>query len=200
LVIVGREMIMSEVNKRTTKAWISAAFLTPDERYTHHLQSDFNSPARSAMSRDLAIFVDRASKAARSAHNDYQALYLAVGSASIAPSLVDVGADLDSLSITLELLSKSTAALSSKLARDVFESRMSADVKLSRAIVLDLNTTAARLRSMTPSTSSEPEEIMHEHDCRDVSEMVKRYDRAVSVVLRHHDMCVRRMIRIAALH
>jgi hypothetical protein len=139
------------------------------------------------MSRDLENMVDRASKAARSAHNEYRALYLAIGSASITPSLVGVGADLDSLSITLELLSKSAPALSSKLAHDVFESRMSIDVKLSRAIVVDLNTTAARLRSMTPSTSSEPEAIMHEHDCREVSEMVKRYDKAVSVVLRYHD-------------
>jgi hypothetical protein len=139
------------------------------------------------MSRDLDILVDKASKASRSAHNDYQALYLAVGSASIAPSLAGVGADLDKLSITLDLLSKSAPALSSELAHHVFETRMSADVKLSRAIVHDLNTIAGRLRSMTPSSSSEPGEIMHEHECREVSEMVKRYDRAVSAVLRHHD-------------
>jgi hypothetical protein len=139
------------------------------------------------MSRDLDILVDRASKAAQSAHNDYRALYLAVGSASIAPSLAEVGADLDQLSITLDLLSKSTPALSSELAHDVFESRMSADVKLSHAIVQDLNTIAGRLRSVTPSSSSEPEKIMHDHECREISEMVKRYDRAVSAILRHHD-------------
>jgi hypothetical protein len=139
------------------------------------------------MSRDLDILIDRASKAARSAHNDYQALYLAVGSASIAPSLAGMGADLDKLSITLDLLSKSTPALSSELAQNVFESRVSADVKLSRAIVHDLNTIAGRLRSMTPSRSSEPAEIMPEHECREISEMVKRYDRAVSAILRHRD-------------
>jgi hypothetical protein len=139
------------------------------------------------MSQDLDILVDRASKASRSAHNDYQALYLAVGSASIAPSLADMGADLDKLSITLDLLSKSTPALSSELAQNVFESRVSADVKLSRAIVHDLNTIAGRLRSMTPWNSSEAAEIMHEHECREISEMVKRYDRAVSAVLRDHN-------------
>jgi hypothetical protein len=152
------------------------------------------------MSRGLDILVDRARTIARSAHDDFRTLYLAVGSASIAPSLADVGADLENLSITLDLLSKSAPALSSELAHDVFESRMSADVKLSRAIIHDLNSIAGRLRSMTPSSSSEPEQIMQEHECRNVSEMVKRYDRAVSAVLRHHDMCVRRMIRITALH
>jgi hypothetical protein len=131
--------------------------------------------------------VDRASKAARSAHNDFRALYLAVGSASIDPSLADVGADLDKLSITLGLLSKSAPALSSELAYVVFESRMSADVKLSRAIVHDLSTIAGRLRAMTPSSSSESKEIMNEHECREISEIVKRYDRAVCAVLRYHD-------------
>jgi hypothetical protein len=139
------------------------------------------------MSRSLNTLVDRASKASRSAHNDFRALYIAVGSASIAPSLADVGADLDKLSITLDLLSKSTPALSSELARDVFDTQVSADVKLSHAIVHDLNTIAGRLRSMTPSSSSEPAEIMHDHECRDISTMIKRYDRAFSAALRHHD-------------
>jgi hypothetical protein len=139
------------------------------------------------MYRSLDTLVDRASKASRSAHNDFRALYIAVGSAFIAPSLAGVGVDLDNLSITLELLSKSTPALSSELAHDVFESRMSADFKLSRAIVHDLNTIAGRIRSMTPSSSSEPAEITHEHECQEISEMVKRYDRAVSAVLRDHD-------------
>jgi hypothetical protein len=139
------------------------------------------------MSRDLKSLVGRASKAARSAHNDYRALYLAVGSASIAPSLADVGADLDKLSITLDLLSKAAPALSSELAHKFFETRMSADVKLSRAIFHDLNTIAERLRLMTPSSSSKPEEIMRKHECRKSSEMIKRYDRAISAVLRHHD-------------
>jgi hypothetical protein len=139
------------------------------------------------MSQDLDNLVDRTSKAARSAHNDYRALYLAVGSASVAPSLADVGADLDKLAITLDLLSKAAPALSSELAHNMFESRMSADIKLSRAIIQDLSTIAGRLRSMTPSNSSEAAEIMHEHECRETSEMVKRYNRAVSAVLRHHD-------------
>jgi hypothetical protein len=139
------------------------------------------------MSQSLKTLIDRSSKSARSAHDNFRALYLAVGSNSIAPSLAGVGADLDKLSISLDLLSKAAPALSSGLAHDVFETRMSADVKLSRAIVHDLNTIAGRLQSMTPSSSSEPEKIMHEHECREVSEMVQRYDRAISAVLSHHD-------------
>jgi hypothetical protein len=167
----------------------------PKPRTQHALSPIRTHPlARSAMSQSLKILVDRSSKAARSAHNNFRALYLAVGSDSIAPSLAGVGADLDKLSITLDklsitldLLSKSAPALSSELAHDIFQTRMSADAKLSRAIVHDLNTIAGRLRSMTPSSSSEPEEIMHEHECREISEMVKRYDRAISAVLREHD-------------
>jgi hypothetical protein len=168
----------------------------PNKRRVPHSQPQTQhalSPIRthplacSAMSQSLKILVDRSSKAARSAHNNFQALYPAVGSDSIAPSLAGVGADLNKLLITLDLLSKSVPALSSELAHDVFETRMSANVKLSRAIVCNLNTIAGRLQSMTPSSSSEPAEIMHEHECREISEMVKCYNRAISAVLRHHD-------------
>jgi hypothetical protein len=139
------------------------------------------------MSRGVETLFDRASKAARSAHNGFRATYLAVGNTSIAPSFAHLGADLDNLSLTLNLLSKSAPALLSGLAHDVLDTRMSADVKLSRAIVHDLNTIAGRLRSMTPSSSFESEKIIHEHECRDISEMVKHYDRAVSAILHHHD-------------
>jgi hypothetical protein len=173
----------------TTKQGVDKRRVPHSQPRTQHALSPIRTRplARIAMSQSLQILVDRSSKAARSAHNNFRALYLAVGSDSIAPSLAGVGVDLDKLSITLDLLSKSTPALSSELAHDVFESRMSADVKLSRAIVHDLNTIAGRLRSMTPSRSSEPAEIMHEHECQDISEMIKRYDRAVSAALRDHD-------------
>jgi hypothetical protein len=182
-------MAVQNVLSRGPEAGVDKRRVPHSQPRTQHALSPIRTDPlpRSAMSQSLKTLVDRSSKAARSAHNDFRSLYLAVGSDSIAPSLAGVGADLDKLSITLDLLYKSAPALSSELAHNVLDTRMSANVKLSYAIVHDLNTIAGRLRSMTPSSSSEPEEIMHEHECQEVSEMVKRYDRAVSAILRHHD-------------
>jgi hypothetical protein len=148
------------------------------------------------MSRDIEVLADRARKAARAAHTAYGLLYSAVGSGSIVPSLAGVGVDLDHLSITLDLLSESTTAISSDLAHAVFETQISAGVQLSGAIVQDLDTIAGRLRSMMLSRLSELEETMHEQECRAISEMLRRYNRAVSAVLRHHELCVPRMNHI----
>jgi hypothetical protein len=142
------------------------------------------------MYQDLGAIVDRAGKATRAAYDDYRALYLAVESGSHPPSLMMVGADLDRLSITLDLLSRSAKGLANGLARDLMAARVSADVKLSHAIVHDMNAIAGRLRSMIPSQLSEPEVILDEHECRDMSEMVKSYHRAVSSILSHHQMYV----------
>jgi hypothetical protein len=142
------------------------------------------------MSRDIQALADRASKAARSAHDDFQALYQAIGSRSDAPMLAVVGADLDGLAMKLHTLSTSTAALSSSIAHDVFESRMSGDVKLSHGITYDIKYIARRLRSLKPSDSSEQEMIMGEREGEDMLNMIKRYDGAVSAILNHHQLCV----------
>jgi hypothetical protein len=142
------------------------------------------------MSQDIEVLVDRASKAARAAHDDFRALYHAIGSRSDAPMLAAVGADLDGLAMKLTSLSTSRAALSSSLAHDVFEARMSGNVKLSRGITYDMKSIARRLRSLKPSDLSEPEMIMEEGESRDILSMIKRYDGVVSAILDHHQLCV----------
>jgi hypothetical protein len=156
---------------------------TPSHTSTHLF-------TRSAMSGDMEVLAERASKAARSAHNDFQVLHHAIGSRSDAPLLAAVGADLDELAIKLYSLSTSTAALSSGLAHDVFDTRMTGDVKLSRGITYDMKAIARRLRSLKPSASSELDMIMDEGEGRDILNMIKRYDGAVSAVMSHHQLCV----------
>jgi hypothetical protein len=142
------------------------------------------------MSQDMEVLVGRASKAARVAHDDFRALYQAVGSRSDAPMLAAVGADLDGLAMKLHTLSTSTVALSSSLAHDVFETRMSGDVKLSHAITYDMKAIARRSRSIKPTASSEPDMIIDEREGGNILSMIRRYDGAVSAILSHHQLCV----------
>jgi hypothetical protein len=142
------------------------------------------------MSQDIEVLVDRASKAARSAHDDFRALYHAIGSRSDAPMLAVIGADLDGLAMKLASLSTSRAALSSGLAHDVFDTQMSGDVKLSLGITYDMKSIARRLRSLKPSDPAEPKIIMGEREGGDIRNMIKRYDGAVSAILSHHQLYV----------
>jgi hypothetical protein len=152
------------------------------------------------MSQDMEVLVDRASKATRAAHDDFRALSQAVGSRSDAPLLAAVGADLDGLAMKLHTLSTSAAALSSSLAHDVFEARMSGDVKLSHGITYDMKSIARRLLSLKPSDLSEPEMIMDEGEGRDMLSMIKRYDGVVSAILDHHQLCVGRTAPIVTIY
>jgi hypothetical protein len=119
---------------------------------------------------------------------------------SDAPMLAVVGADLDGLAMKLYTLSTSTAALSSSLVHDVFDTRTSGDVKLSRGITYDMKSIAHRLRSMTPANSSEPDMIMDEGEGRDILSMIKRYDGAVSAILNHHQLYVGRTVPVTMLY
>jgi hypothetical protein len=148
----------------------------------------------------MEALADRASKAARAAHDDFRALYHVVGSRSDAPMLAAIGADLDELGIKLTSLSTSKVALSSSLAHDVFITRTSGDVKLSRGITYDIKSIARRLRSMKPANSSEPDMIMDEGEGRDILSMIKRYDGVVSAILSDHQLCVGRTAPITTLY
>jgi hypothetical protein len=152
------------------------------------------------MSVDMEVLADRASKAARAAHDDFRTLYQAVRSRSDAPMLAVVGADLDGLAMKLTSLSISKVALSSSLARDVFEIQMSGDVKLSHGITYDMKAIARRLRSMTPSALSEPEMIMDEREIGDMLSMIKRYDGVVSAILSNHWLCMGRSVPVTTLY
>jgi hypothetical protein len=168
----------------------STVSLAPNQDHHKPSPSVLIHSTRSTMSRDMAVLAQRASKAARSAHNDFRALYQAVGSRPDAPLLAAVGTDLDGLAMKLTSLSISTAALSSSLAHDMFETRMSDDVTLSHGITYDMKAIGRRLRSLKPSNSSEQEMIMGEREGENMLNMIKRYDGAVSAILSYHQLCV----------
>jgi hypothetical protein len=142
------------------------------------------------MSLDMQLLADRARNAARAAHDDFRALYQAVKGRSDAPMLAAVGADLDKLAMKLTSLSTSTAALSSSLAHDVLDTRMTDDVKLSHGIIYDMNASARRLRSLKHLSSSEPEIVLDESEGGDMLNMIKRYDGVISTIPNHHQLCV----------
>jgi hypothetical protein len=143
------------------------------------------------MSQDYGPAAKKAGEAVRAAHNDFRSLYKAVSNPRSMPTALHVtGNTLDSLAQNLDLLTRSTNALSSDVAQKVFDTHMSDEVKLSDAILHDMTTVASRLRLMTPSASSEPVMAMEDDQCRDIENMATRYDQAISSILLHHSSCV----------
>jgi hypothetical protein len=145
----------------------------------------------SVMSHDFGHVVEKARVAVRAAHNDFRSLYAATSDPRSMPTSLHVtGNTLDKLAQNLDLLSRSTNALSSEVTQQAFDTRMSDDVKLSDAILHDMTAVASRLRGMTPSASSEPVMAMEEDQCLDIENMTIRYDQAISAILHHHSSCV----------
>jgi hypothetical protein len=143
------------------------------------------------MSHDFGPVVEKAKLAVRAAHNDFRSLYKAVSNPRSMPTALHVtGNTLDNLAQNLDLLDRSTNALSSDVAYKVFNAHMGDGVKPSDAILHDMTTVASRLRLMTPSASSEPVMAMEEDQCRDIENMATRYDQAISSILLHHSSCV----------
>jgi hypothetical protein len=144
------------------------------------------------MSHDFGPVVEKARVAVRAAYNDFRSLHAAVSDTkSIPVSLQFAGNTLDKLAQNFDLMARSTSALSSEVAQQAFNTRMSDDVKLSDAILHDMTAISSCLRLMTPSTSLEPVMIMEEIGCRDIANMAARYDQAISSILLYHNSCVR---------
>jgi hypothetical protein len=143
------------------------------------------------MSYDLGPVVDKARVAVRAAHNDFRSLYKAISDPRSMPTALHVtGNTLDNLAQNLDVLAKSTNALSSDDAHKVFDTHMSDGVRLSDAILCDMTTVASRLRLMTPSASSEAVMVMEENQFQGIENMAIRYDQAISSILDHHSSCV----------
>jgi hypothetical protein len=143
------------------------------------------------MSRDLASVVAQVREAVRGAENNFRSLYATVDKGSIPMSLSVAGNALDKLAQNLDLLAGSTGALSSDFVREMFDTHMTTNVKLSNAITDDMHAIASRLQLMMPLDSSEPVMTMKEHQCCDVAEIVDRYDRTISSTLIHYNLYVR---------
>jgi hypothetical protein len=152
------------------------------------------------MSQELAPVIDKVREAVRGTHNDFLSLYAAVDKGAIPVSLLVAGSGLGKLTYSLDLLATSTAALSSTYVRDLFEIRMTAGVKLSDAITHDMGAVASCLRLMMPSNSEKQVMVMEEHQCRDVADMVDRYDRTISSTLIHYNVCVQSPTATSIIH
>jgi hypothetical protein len=142
------------------------------------------------MSEDLQAIAEGAMKAARAAHNNFKALYTTL-EGSMPVSLWAAGTALDKLSTNLGMLAGSTTALSCGLTRSVFQTCVADGVNFSHAIVHDMSAISKRLRLMMPLTSSNSVMSMDEHECRNIAEMVNRYERTISAVMNYLNSCVR---------
>jgi hypothetical protein len=152
------------------------------------------------MSQDTESVVEPIRKAVRKAHDDFQALQMAVGRASMLTPLLFAGTALDRLLMTLDLISSSTSNFKNDLLYRVFDAGVGADIQLSHAIMRDMTTVAEHLRHMTPSTSPNAMMPMEEHHCQNIANMVDRYDRAISSLLIHHNSCVQSLNSIPILY
>jgi hypothetical protein len=142
------------------------------------------------MSQNLPDVVEAARSAVRTAQDQFRALSRTVDSRSIPESLWFAETALAKLLITLDGLLRSRNALSSKHAYDTFEATVSGGVKLSSAIVNDLNTTARRLQLMIPSDLSQSTPFMEQHEYRDLAQMIDGYDRIISSIMFNHQSYV----------
>jgi hypothetical protein len=154
------------------------------------------------MSQDLVSVIDKVREAVRGARNDFRSLYASVDKdkGAIPVSLLVAESALDKLTYNLDLLATSAAALSSNYVRALFDTRMTAGVKLSDAITHDMGAVASCLRLMMPSKSSEPVMAMEEHQCRGIADMVDRYDRTISSTLIHYNVCVQSSTSTSIYH
>jgi hypothetical protein len=132
--------------------------------------------------------VVRAMRAVRSAYDDLQALRESRHS-KISTSLSNAGRALDKLSCNLNLLT-ATEALSTFRGFTLKEASNSIEISLSDALVRDMNAIATHFRFMKPMDSTETPGDLNEQECRNIEDLVVRYDITVFSVLTQHNACV----------
>jgi hypothetical protein len=141
------------------------------------------------MSDDEEADVLRAKNTVRTAYDNLQALKKSRGS-TIPSSLSKAGVALDQLSRNLDLLTASSEALSIFRGYVLRGTSVSSGTSLSDAIVDDMQAIATYFRFMKPISPSEMLGNLNEQQCRDIEDMVDRYERIVHSVLSQHNMCV----------
>jgi hypothetical protein len=133
--------------------------------------------------------VIRAIKAVQSAYDDLQALRTS-RHALVPLSLLVASTALDKLSRNLDLLASSAEALAVFNVFSVAEPGVSIRTSLSNALVHDMETIAKHLRSMIPQDPAGTPDDLDDQKCRDVADMVDRYDRTIFSVLTRYNVCV----------
>jgi hypothetical protein len=132
--------------------------------------------------------VARAMKAVRAAYNDLQALR-ASHSSKIPTSLSNAGRALDKLSCNLNLLTASEA-LSIFRGFTLKEANDFVEITLSDALVRDMEAIATHFRFMKPFGSADTPGDLSEQLCRNIEDLVVRYDITVFSVLTRHNAYV----------
>jgi hypothetical protein len=132
--------------------------------------------------------VARAIRAVRAAYDDLQALRSSRHS-KIPTSLSNASRALDKLCCNLNLLT-ATEALSIYRAFTLKEANCSVETSLSDALVRDMEAIATHFRFMKPVDSTEALSDLNEQECRNIEDLVVRYDTTVFSVLTQHNACV----------
>jgi hypothetical protein len=133
--------------------------------------------------------VARAMRAVQTAYDDFQALRASRPSKT-PTSLSNAGRALDKLRCNLNLLN-TTEALSIFRGFTLKEANNSVEIPLSDALVHDMEAIASHFRFMNPVDSAETPGDLNEQECRNIEDLVIRYDITVFSVLTQHNACVR---------
>jgi hypothetical protein len=133
--------------------------------------------------------VARADKAVRKAYDELQELRASCDS-KIPSSLSNAGVALDQLLSNLNLLTESAEAASIFREFALKEASSSDGTTLSDAIVHDMEAITTHFSLMKPMGTSEKPNDLNKQECRDIEEMVDRYNKIISSVLTKHHVCV----------
>jgi hypothetical protein len=156
---------------------------------THTVRSINNTAASVVMASNEGADVAKAMKAVRKAYDDLQALRTS-HDFKIPLLLLVASTALDKLSCNLKLIAGSVETLARLCTCSLKEASTSPGTSLSNALVHDMEAIARHFRLMTPATRVEITGDLDEGECRDIVEMVDRYDRAVFSVLVQRSGCV----------
>jgi hypothetical protein len=133
--------------------------------------------------------IKNAIKAVRKAYDDLQALRTSPN-LMIPLSLLVANTALKRLLCGLNLLAESSDARTQFDAVALGATSITARTWLSDALVHDIQAIARHFRCMTPTDPAEIMLTLNELECRNIAEMVDRYDRTIFSALIQHNECV----------
>jgi hypothetical protein len=133
--------------------------------------------------------IKSAIEAVQKAYDDLQALRTSPN-LKIPLSLLVASTALERLLCGLNLLAESLDARTHFDAVALEATSITARTWLSDALVHDIQTIARHFRCMTPTDPTDTDDTLNPLECRNIAEMVDRYDRTMFSALIQRDKCV----------
>jgi hypothetical protein len=142
---------------------------------------------RSVIPENAEDHVGRAIKAVQKAHDAFQALQTSHNS-TIPLSMLEASTALDKLMCKLSPLTGTAEGLAVSLTLTDRGALISSRTSLFDALKHDMEAMATRLRCMLHPNPAETPGALDTIECRDITDLVDRYDRSLSSVLTQHNV------------